>query len=245
MIADQMGVARAVQEQLLPPPVPEVPGLELAVRFLPSRAVGGDFCDYFRLNSRYLGLYVGDVQGKGLEGAMYALLVCGLMRGITKTGHEPAEVVGFLNQRLSFRALPGKFSCLLYALFDLEQRHMVLTNAGLPFPFLLRGDTLTRVEAAGLPLGLFKAADYEQAALSLQPGDQLLFFSDGLTDSLEALHPRRGDGAKQVQALLARHAGAPADELAELFVNYLRAARHQRRQKEITDDATFLFLRVL
>lgn len=239
-----MEVARAVQRQLEPPPIPEFVGVEMAARFLPSSAVSGDFCDYFRLESRYLGIYLGDAQSKGLEGAMYALMVSGIMRGIAKTGHEPTDVVAFLNQRLRFRPLPGKFCCLTYALVDLEQRHVVLTNAGLPFPLLRRGQQLTRVEAGGIPPGLFDVGSYDQAVVSLQPGDCILFYTDGLPDSLEALRPRAGDGEKQLRGLLTRHAEKSAPRLADQLVTHLRSAQKARRQKELSDDATFLVLRV-
>lgn len=244
-IPDEMEAARAVQTQLVPPPVPEVPGMEWAVRFLPSRAVGGDFCDCFRLGSRYAAFYLGDVQGKGLEGAMYALLACGLMRGVTKTDQEPAQVVSFLNQRLRFRLLPGKFCCLSYGVIDLERRQLVVANAGLPLPLLQRGDTLTTIEASGVPVGLFDAGNYDQAVISLQPGDRLFFYTDGLTDSLGALHPRKGEGEEQVQEILASHSDEPAPALADLFVHYLRSSRHRSRKRELSDDATFLVLRAL
>jgi len=244
-IPDQTAVARAVQAQLVPAPAPDLPGLEWAVRFLPSRAVGGDFCDCFYLDSRFAGFYLGDVQGKGLEGAMYALLASGLMRGVTKTNQEPAEVVSFLNRRLRFRALPTKFCCLTYGVIDLEKRQLVLTNAGLPYPLLLRGDTLTQVEASGIPLGLFDSDGYDQAALSLQAGDRLLFHTDGLPDSLEALQPGEGDGDQQLRSLILEHRDKPAPELADLLVHYLRSSRHRRRRKELSDDSTFIVLRAL
>ena len=90
---EQLRLAREVQEALLPPPLSALPGVEVAARFQPSQSVGGDFYDYFQLHARHLAFYLGDVQGKGLEGAMYALLVSGLMRGLNKTGNEPAALV--------------------------------------------------------------------------------------------------------------------------------------------------------
>ncbi len=86
----QLQIARIVQEGLLPPPLTSLPDLEVAARFLPSRGVGGDFYDYFPIGASSLGAYLGDVQGKGLEAAMYALLVSGLMRGLNKTGNNPS-----------------------------------------------------------------------------------------------------------------------------------------------------------
>lgn len=243
--ARDLALARAVHQQLLPPPLAELPALEVAARFLPSRRVRGDFFDYFQLDTRYLGLYLGDVPGKGLEAAMYALVVSGMMRGLPKSGHEPSRLVGWLNQRLCERGLPGQFCSLSYALLDLEQRHLLVANAGLPFPLLLRSDTLRRIEISGLPVGLFGSCEYNQAAVSLQPGDRLCFYTDGLTDSLEAFHPSRGDGSHQLQTLLAQHAGEPAPSLAAHLLRRLRTGRKARRLTDLPDDAAFLILRLL
>lgn len=241
---EQLRRARLVQQGLLPPPT-EVPGLEVVARFLPSREVGGDFYDYFQLDPRFAGLYIGDVQGKGLEAAMYALLVSGIMRGLPKTGNEPANVLGFLNSRLALRTLPEKFCCLTYALFDLEQRRLSVANAGLPFPLLRRGDTLTRVEVPGFPLGMFVPAGYDQGTVTLQSGDELIFYTDGLPDSLESLRPRAGDGESQVAAVVGSHTDESAAALAEALTRHLQPNGRAARCHELPDDVAFLVVRVL
>ncbi|MEE8200069.1 MAG: PP2C family protein-serine/threonine phosphatase [Candidatus Acidoferrales bacterium] len=241
---EQLRLARQVQEALLPPPLTALSGLEVVARFCPSRSVGGDFYDYFSLHNRYLCLYLGDVQGKGLEGAMYALLVSGLMRGLRKSDTEPADVIAFLNRRLAFRSLPGKFACLLYAAVDLQTRQLTLANAGLPFPFLLRDGVATRIQVAGIPVGMFDTCDYEQAVVTLRPGDRLLFFTDGLADSLEVLRPRQGDGEKQLAALFAMPASTSATALGDAFLARLCPGRKSARPQDLHDDAAFLLLDV-
>lgn len=243
--AEQLRLARQVQEALLPPPQAVFPGAEVAARFLPSRLVGGDFCDYFQLGRHLLCLYLGDVQGKGLEGAMYALLVSGLMRGTNKADNEPASLVGFLNRRICLRGLPGKFCALNYAQFDLERRRLTLTSAGLPFPLLLRGQTLQPIDARGVPVGIFQLTHYDQVTVDLQPGDRILFYTDGVPDSLETLHPRAGDGEKQLHALLARHANSSAAALADALAAHLQLRRNARPSEHLQDDATFLVVRLL
>ena len=242
---EQLRLARAVQEALLPPPLTALPGVEVAARFQPSQSVGGDFYDYFPLHARYLAFYLGDVQGKGLEGAMYALLVSGLMRGLNKTGNEPAALVEFLNRRLALRALPGKFCALAYAVFDLEQRQLRLANAGLPFPWLLRHGQLTRVEIPGIPVGMFNPCQYDQGVVRLESGDRLLFYTDGLPDSLEALYPRAGDGEKQLARLLGESGTRSAAALADRLVGRLQLERPLRRRKRLEDDAAFLVVHIL
>jgi len=235
-------LAREVQTALLPPPLTALPGLEVAARFEPSRSVGGDFYDYFQLHARNVTFYLGDVQGKGLEGAMYALLVSGLMRGLNKTGTDPADLVAFLNRRLALRALPGKFCALTYALFDLEKRELALANAGLPFPLLLRDGELTRVEVPGIPLGMFNPCDYDQGVVRLQSGDRLLFYTDGLPDSLEVLHPHQGSGEEQIAALVRDSRLRTAADVADSLVSRLQLPQPALR---LEDDVTFLVVSVL
>jgi len=233
-----------VQEKLLPPPLARLPELELASGFLPAASVGGDFYDCFHLQARSLGLYLGDVPGRGLESVLYALVVNEILRGLPKAGNEPADLLALLNQRLlRRRALPGKFCCLAFALVDLEQRHLVVANAGLPFPLLHRGDAVTAVEISGLPVGLFEPGEYDQAALSLQPGDRLLFCTDGLREALETHYA--GNSSAQLRALLLDSADQPVSVLADRLLALLRPGEGRRKPRPLADDATFLLLRVL
>lgn len=240
---EQLRLARNVQEALVPPRFADLPGLEIAVRFLPSKRVSGDFLDYFTLGPRYMGFYVGDVQGKGLEAALYALLVSGLMRGLHKTGTDPAYLVATLNRRLCYRPVPGKFCCLSYALFDLQQRQLRLANAGLPFPLLVRDRTVTSIELAGFPIGMFDPSEYEQVAINLEPGDHLLFYTDGLPDSLDALSGIQGAGADQVAEIFSTDSHRSTSELADRLLAPLRSRRTARRP--LADDTTFVLLHIL
>lgn len=102
--------ARLIQDSLLPSGTLSGDGLEVAFRFSPLGEVGGDSADFFQLPSGLVGLYMGDVVGKGLVAAMYAALVMGTIRGINKTGEDTATVLQLLNKRLRVRAVPGRYS---------------------------------------------------------------------------------------------------------------------------------------
>jgi len=239
---DQLELARAVQRSLLPPPLAPGAQFELAARFAPAEAVAGDFYDYFQLSPEQVGFYLGDVQGKGLEGAMYAALVSGIMRGLQKTGNQPAQVLDFLNRRLRLRPIPNKFCALAYAIVELAGRRLTLSNAGLPYPLLCRGGRCTRIELAGFPLGLFDAASYEQVEVALAPGDLLVFYTDGLPDSLEG----RGveDGETVVRAILEAAVNVAAEQLADRLVAQLPAGAGGKHARPLLDDATFLVLKL-
>jgi len=235
---EQLRLARLVQSSLLPPPL-SLPGLKLAARVVPSVQVGGDFLDYFPLGPEQLGFYLGDVQGKGVEGALYALLISGLMRGLHKTGVEPVEVLSALNRRLCFRSVPGKFCCLSYGVFDLARRELSYASAGLPFPLLLRDRILTRIELTGSPAGLFNPSEYDQVTVSLQAGDRLLFYTDGVSDCFRSVSAPHGDGEEELGEFFAADSGGSAEEQADRLVAHLQALQSSRGDL-IFDDATLL-----
>jgi len=241
--SEQLQLARLVQEALLPPPIADLPGLEVAVRFLPTAHVGGDFLDYFPLGPRALGCYVGDVQGKGLEAAMYALLVSGLMRGLHKSNADPADVVASLNRRLCFRLVPGKYCCLSYAYFDVKKKQLRYASAGLPFPLLLRGSQLESIELTGHPVGMFNPCAFEQVTVKLRSGDRLLFYTDGLTDSLLDSRMPWTKGVAQLENLFRASRRLSLSLQADRLLAHIHRSRRKRNQ--LTDDTTFLLVRVL
>ncbi|MFQ5926618.1 MAG: PP2C family protein-serine/threonine phosphatase [Terriglobia bacterium] len=238
----ELELARSVQRSLLPSPLGPSSQFELAARFAPAQGVAGDFYDYFQPAPDLVGFYLGDVQGKGLESAMYAALVSGIMRGLQKTGNPPARVLNFLNQRLRLRPIPDKFCTLGYAVVDLQRRRLAYANAGLPFPLLCRGGRTRRIEVAGFPLGLFDEATYDQQEVPLEPDDWLLFFTDGLTDSLENRRVR--DGEAVVRGVLESGSADSALALADRLLAGLPVPSGSQRRHPHIDDATFLLLRI-
>lgn len=110
--------ARMIQGVMLPAQPLRADGILISHEFQPVMEVGGDYLDYFHLSDGTIGLYVGDVSGKGLPAALYAALAVGTLRGIHKTGMMPGRVVSLLNQRLLLRGIPGRHTAIQYALFD-------------------------------------------------------------------------------------------------------------------------------
>ena len=172
--------ARQIQLSLLPAAPLAGPSHEIAFRFSPFGGVGGDFADFFVLPSGRVGLYLGDVAGKGLPAALYASLVMGLLRGIHKEGTDPATALNLLNRRMLVRPVVGRFATTLYATFDPVSNTLTFANAGLPLPLLASCTNCTSLGEGGLPSGLFPDASYQNYSVRLSPGDAVLFASDGL-----------------------------------------------------------------
>jgi phosphoserine phosphatase RsbU/P len=175
--------ARVIQDVMLPAHPLREGRVMISHAFQPMLEVGGDYLDYFAMSDGKIGLYVGDVSGKGLPAALYAALAVGTLRGIHKTGMLPSRVLSVLNQRLLLRGIPGRHSAIQYAVFDPATSTIQIASAGMAGPFLLRGNECSILKTAGIPPGLFAEASYDDIVLELQPGDSLFFCTDGLTEA--------------------------------------------------------------
>lgn len=175
--------AKLIQSSLLPIQGLRHEVVEIAFRFMPFSAVGGDFVDFFHLPDGFIGIYLGDVVGKGLSAAMFAALVMGTLRGIHKTGTDTARVLALLNDRLVQRPIPGRFCSTLYAVFNPATRELIFSNAGMPLPLLVSATACQQLGEGGLPSGLFPGATYSRHVVQLSPGDCILFATDGLHES--------------------------------------------------------------
>ena len=175
--------AKLIQSSLLPTEGLRHHAVEIAFRFIPFSEVGGDFVDFFALPNGFVGIYLGDVVGKGLPAAMYAALVIGTLRGIHKSGTDTDSVLARLNDRLLQRPLPGRFCSTLYALFNPATRELIFSNAGMPLPLLVSGTVCRELGAGGLPSGLFPGATYGRHVVQLGAGDCVLFATDGLHEA--------------------------------------------------------------
>jgi CheY-like chemotaxis protein len=190
IVTEQSGVSELVtseacliQKTLLPRE--PLLGLNFEITYL-LRAfteVGGDFLDYFCLSDGKLGIYMGDVTGKGLPAAMYAALAVGALRSIHKTGVEPAAVLNLFNKRLLVRPVPSRYCASQYAIFDSATLELRLANAGLPLPLHLSASGCRPIGDGGLPSGLFGFATYLQSTFQLAQGDAILFATDGLSEA--------------------------------------------------------------
>lgn len=185
-------------------------------KFHPMAGVGGDFLDYFKLTDGTIGLYLGDVCGKGLPAALYAALAVGSLRGVHKTGTSARDVLATLNQRLMIRGMPRRYAAIQYAVFEPCTSELQIASAGMPGPFYLYENGCRMLTLSAIPPGLFAGSDYEMLTLPLKPGDSVLFCTDGLTEAFD----QHGEqfGCERLMALCSeRSASPPTDLLNRLF----------------------------
>ena len=236
---EELEEARAIQDVMMPVAPLQTPAFSICHEFQPLTAVGGDFLDYFQLDDGCVGIYLGDVSGKGLPAAMYAALTVGTLRGVHKTGQLPSSVLETLNKRLTIRGVPRRHAALLYAVFNPANGEMRIASAGMPGPLHLSGSQCQVLEVSGIPPGLFSHATYETTVLSLRPGDSVLFYTDGIT---EAVNARYEDfGVERVSGICATRQDVTPTQLLQSIFSAVHEFSDGFRQHDDMAAALFHF----
>lgn len=234
-----LALARELQMRLLPQTLPKVAQLELAAKFVPARAIGGDLYDFIPYSLSRMGIAIGDVSGKGAPAAIYAALVSGILRSHAPIEPGPAEMLRAVNMSLAERRIEAQFVSLIYAVWDDAHRTLMVANSGLPRPIHLHAGKNHIIEATGLPLGLFDDADYDEFRVKMKPGDMFVLFSDGILDARN----RRGElfGRGRVEKLVAECSGKDADCVVD---SLFQAVAVHSAGVETFDDQTVVAIKV-
>lgn len=220
---EELEEARAIQSAILPAESLSSGPVTVSHAFQPIAAVGGDFLDYFELTDKRIGLYLGDVSGKGLPAALYAALAVGTLRGVHKTGTPPSDVLATLNRRLMIRGMPKRHAAIQYAVFDPVSHDLRIASAGMPGPLHLSANGCQVLEVIGIPPGLFPATKYETLTVHVKPGDSVLFCTDGITDAFD----EEGEqfGVERLREICCAIPGSrPKELLSRLFAEVGRFA---------------------
>jgi serine phosphatase RsbU (regulator of sigma subunit) len=183
-IKQQLAQARDLQFQLLPIVPPEVEGYDLTGISFPCYEVGGDYFDFIRVPGGDLVFALGDVCGKGMDAAILMSALHASVRAQAMTVGAVAEMATAVNRYLVETTAPNKFATLWLGRLNPRVHELSYTNAGHNPPLLLRarGD-VEFLEAGGIPVGVLSEAVYEEERLRLEPGDVLVVFSDGVSES--------------------------------------------------------------
>lgn len=239
-----LAMARQVQLRLLPPTAPKHEHAELAAKFIPARTIGGDMYDFIEYTaengSNRSAIAVGDVSGKAAPAALYAALVNGIMRSLAQQELSPAQMLRELNEALQERKLDSQYVTMLYAVWNDQNQTLQIANAGSVQPLFVRSGEVETIQAEGFPLGLFPDTRYEEFTLSTQPGDSIVFFSDGIVDAENAEGEMFGND--RLAAVLRKNRKASAKGMVDAI---LKAVNDFQDGIEHFDDETIVVLRVL
>ncbi|MBP7148496.1 MAG: SpoIIE family protein phosphatase [Acidobacteria bacterium] len=215
----EMQIAQEVQAKLFPHERPPLRTLEYAGVCRAAFGVGGDYFDFVPLEQERLGIAVGDISGKGLSAALLMASLQALLRSHAPTRADRlADLARELNHHLYESTDDARFATLFFGVYDDRDRTLRYINAGHVPPILVRegGTKVERLGPNGMVLGLFPEELHEPDEVRLAPGDVLLLFSDGVSESMDADGELFGE--QRLVETVVRHAGAPADELPELIM---------------------------
>ncbi|MGE5716957.1 MAG: PP2C family protein-serine/threonine phosphatase, partial [Acidobacteriota bacterium] len=215
-IEREMALAWDIQRRLLPEAEPVLPHTELLGRTVPSRTVSGDYYDFFERGDRSLDVVVADVSGKGMGASILAASVQAAFQAWAGEHFPPDRLCSRLNEMVYRRTSPEKFITFFLALYDPESGSVVFTNAGHNPGILVRAGGRTELLGAhGPPLGLFPGKTYGSGTFTLEPGDLLALYTDGVTEAVNPEDEEFGT-PRLVEALVKAHRGTVAQIEAEL-----------------------------
>ncbi|MEC8441586.1 MAG: PP2C family protein-serine/threonine phosphatase [Cyanobacteriota bacterium] len=250
----QLSIGAEIQAQLLPDHCPVIEGVELAARCRTAFQVGGDYYDFIPTRPELIGrrrergrwaLVMGDVMGKGVPAGLLMTMLRGMLRAEVLSGLPPDRILHDLNQLAQEDlAQSHRFVTLFYSDFDPRTRRLRYANAAHNPPLLWRAErrSISRLDAAGLLIGLQPEADYGLGEVRLDPGDVLLYYTDGVTEA-PGLTGDRFDEARLIRSLdSACRSGQGSqgilDTLFERLDRFVGADRH------LEDDASMVVLKV-
>ena len=192
-LEQELMFAKRVQAALLPTALPKrLKGVDVGVSFSPAHELGGDFHDFLVPDMNTLIVALGDVSGKGVPAALYAVFAGELVRGRTYRRRyvpeqsSPAAVLSSINTILHERQLGEYYCTLCYTIFDLKRRTVTLANSGVPYPIRASGETVEEIDLPGFPLGSFPGVTYDEKTVPLERDDLYVFCSDGVNEAMNS-----------------------------------------------------------
>jgi len=239
-IRRELELGRRIQSEMLPHAPLHLGLTEVKGVSVPAREVGGDFFNYFVLDSGLVALLVGDVSGKGVGAALLMANIQASLRTRFALGQELSAIAEAIDRDIEANSPGPVYATLFIAIFDPATRRMRYVNAGHHPQFVLRTDgRLEKMSSTGLPVGLLAGHGYREIEVQLASGDLLFFYTDGCVE----MENDKDDmfGSERLEALVAASIGASADELLASVEQAIAAFRGGRDQ---FDDATMMATRV-
>jgi sigma-B regulation protein RsbU (phosphoserine phosphatase) len=236
---EEVRLAAKIQMELLPKESPAVSGYDIAGRTIPAQAVGGDYFDFIPIDDHRMAICLGDVSGKGLPASLLMANTQATLRAQAKNNLSASEWIARSNTLLNQSTSSEKFVTLFFGILDFTNHTFTFSNAGHdnPFFFSTSGEP-RRLSTGGIVLAMMETFDYEEQTISFHPGDTLLMYSDGVTETFNEQEEEFGDG--RIGAYLANHWIKPANELIDGLVSVAKSFGGSSPQR---DDITIVVIK--
>lgn len=239
----EMKVVGDIQRSLLPAALPRIATMDLAAHYQPAQRAGGDYYDFFPLPDGKWGIIIADVSGHGTPAAVLMAVTHCIAHTHPGLPMPPSKVLDYLNHHLATRYVNHNetFVTAFYGIYDPVTRSLTYSCAGHNPPRLKRcqdGSLLSLDAASGLPLGIVPASRYENAVQQLQTGDQIVFYTDGITEA----HNPQGQmfGTKRLDRVL-ENCALQAQSLLDTLMQSVEAFASGR---PADDDRTLIVARI-
>lgn len=241
-IRSELLVAHQIQQGILPGAFEGVSGIHIEAANQPAKDVGGDFYDYFQVRDDEVGFFIGDVCGKGIPAAIFMASSRSIIKSQALANPQPANVIQVANRLISQDAKHGIYVTVFYGLYNVKTRVLCCTNAGHSLPFLYRASikSCASLFNTNFPLGvLVDPFTYQESELYLEPGDKLILYTDGITETQNAL--REQFGSERLVRLILEHGERSARELRDTIIESVKAFSEDQG---LTDDVSVMIVQV-
>lgn len=235
-------IARQIQEGILPRPFPENSDICFQAVNKPAKDVGGDFYDYFQVNSDEYGFFIGDVCGKGVPAAIFMASARSILKSQALANPSPANVIQLANKLIAEDTRHGMYVTVFYGVYNIKTRKLTFTNAGHTIPFLFRQTTSSCASLlnTNFPLGVGMAQFiFQESEIQLEPGDTVVLYTDGITEAFNAQR-ELFSFERLVKAILEQGNSSPRD-LQEAILSRVEAYSEGEPQH---DDLSLLIVKV-
>jgi len=237
----EMRIAAEIQQALLPKMARAGTFFSAAAASIPCRSIGGDFYDYVDLPAGAMGFALGDVAGKGPPAALLSAMMQGIFAAQAASSDSPSQTISRVNLALFRRGIESRFVTLMYGAMKPDGR-LTYCNAGHNPPLIIprsgSGQPIRRLECGGPIVGLFDSATFSEETVTLDPGDWLIVFSDGVSEAMSASGDEYGEG-RIVTCVERNKTLEPRQLLEALFAD----VREFTRGAAQSDDITAMVLR--
>ena len=241
-----LAVASEIQHAILPrvfPPFPDLAEqLDIAASMTPAKDVGGDFYDFFRIDDHRIGFIIADVSGKGIPAAIFMAVSRTLIRATGIRGGSPSDCVTYSNKLLSSESVDCMFVTLFYGILDVQSGEVVYCNAGHNPPYLLKqnGDVEVLSVSKDPMVGAIDGIEYHEERFTLEKGDALVMFTDGVTEAMNTSFEEFGE-----ERLVETLEGVTLHSCKQIIEAVKTDVASFTKDAEQSDDLTLLVIKKL
>lgn len=242
----EMQIAAKIQQSFLPDVLPEMSGFKMAAKSCPAKEVGGDFFDVIPfqvipLSQSSLGIMIADVSGKGIPAALFMALSRIVVRVVAGWFGEPAQTISYANTIIEGNSKTGIFVTLFYGIIDKETKVFRYVNAGHNPPIVYRSITkeFFTLPLTGMAVGVMSDASYEQDKITLQSGDIIILYTDGVTEAINETDEMYDE--RRLKEYIQSHAEMEPRMLVETIINEVNTFAGEQPQ---FDDITLIAIKV-